>query len=591
MPEGVGVASAVVTPPSARSEASRRRRPWWTLFGLLAVASSVWALALPLMSGPDEADQATRAAAVARGHLFGVRWRVNTTVDNYTIKVMAPLSYVSAHDVGFCHTLNGEAHRSVFDEATLPDPEPGTCPEMTGSNREEAVSTNEFRGQPLYYFLVGLPTLVAEAATGAYLMRVVGAVLCSAFLASALLSLTRLRRPLLAVLGGAVVVTPAVLYFAGTVNPVGLEIATSFGVWTGLLALVRGRGGDTGRLVVRTGLALVVLVSTRGLSPGFALLTMLVVALVAPPGRIRDLLRRRDVRGWLVAAGVATAVSIAWLVHIRARFHIPPMDGSGLDFALEQVPWWGREMVGVFGPTTVVPPVAVPLLWAAALVTVVALGWRAADRRHLLLAAGLAVATVGLLIAGEGFNLPPTDVWWQGRYVLPIAIGAVVLTTLASRQVAGVANGSAASAASAGAVPPAGDSATGSALPGGTSAGGGLLRRIGPPLLALLVGLQVWCLAYAVRHFTVGHDGTANPLSFLFDPAWAPPLLPAWLYVVLYAAALGGTATLLWRVAVATAMATTASHDDGASDDQPVDRRGAVAHPLPQRPSMPAVTL
>ena len=31
------------------------RRLWWRVFGLLVLACSAWALALPAMTGPDEA--------------------------------------------------------------------------------------------------------------------------------------------------------------------------------------------------------------------------------------------------------------------------------------------------------------------------------------------------------------------------------------------------------------------------------------------------------------------------------------------------------------------------------------------------------
>lgn len=514
--------------PGPRGRASRWL--WWKVFGLLALAGSVWGLAVPLMTGPDEADHATRAAAVARGHLFGVRWSTRHQVDYYTIRVMAPVAYMSAHNVGFCWTLKGEPRRSVVDPSVIPLPE--QCPDMTGGQREEAIPTNEFRGQPLYYFLVGLPTLAFRAATGAYLMRVVGALLCAAFLASGLLSLTRLRNPRLAVLGGAAVLTPSVLYFAGTVNPVGLEIAAAFSAWAGMLALVRGVDGPAevdGRLVTRTALALAALVLTRGLSPGFAVLIVVAAALVAPPGRMRELYERRDVRRWLVGVGVVTALSVAWLVHIRFRFPLPPFPGSGLDFALDQVSWWAREMVGVFGPTTIAPPAALHVLWAVAVAAVVALGWRSSERRHVLIAGVLALGTFVVLVLGEGFQIPPTGVWWQGRYVLPAMVGVVLLVTLAGRGagVAGPRNGD-------------GPADVGARRPSAAS-------LLGPPLLMLVVGVQVWAFAYAVRHYTVGHDGPANPLDFLFDPDWSPPLLPAWAYVLVLAASLGLLAGLLWR--------------------------------------------
>jgi hypothetical protein len=69
---------------------------------------------------------------------------------------------------------------------------------------------------------------------------------------------------------------------------------------------------------------------------------------------------------------------------------------------------------------------------------------------------------------------------------------------------------------------------------------------LGPPLLAVLVAVQVWCFAYAIRDYTVGHDGPTNPFEFLFEGDWSPPLVPAWGYVLLLAASLGLLARMLW---------------------------------------------
>ena len=73
------------------------------------------------------------------------------------------------------------------------------------------------------------------------------------------------------------------------------------------------------------------------------------------------------------------------------------------------------------------------------------------------------------------------------------------------------------------------------------------VRRLGPPLLVVLVAAHVGAFLYAVRHYSVGYRGAAAPWSFLTDTLWAPPLAPAAVRVALYAAAVGVGAALLWR--------------------------------------------
>jgi Predicted membrane protein (DUF2142) len=508
------------------------RRPWWVLFGLLVAASAVWAMALPLMSGTDEPDHATRAAAVVRGSWFGVRWTPRYIADYHSVRVPAPESYLAAHEAGLCWTFKGEPRRTLYDESVRETLQPPSepCPEMTGSQRETSVPTSQYHGQPLYYLAVGLPTLVAPAATGGYLMRLAGAALCSAFLASGLVSLRRLRTPALATLGAAVVLTPTVLYLAATVNANGLEISAAFSAWAGLLALLVGvdaTGPADRRLVARTGLALMAFVLTRGLSPFLGALVLLFAVAAAPPGRVRDLLRQRPVRRWSIAVLVAFVASAAWAAHIRNRFPEPPEPGNGLDYALGEVSWWGREMVGIFGTTTVAPPALLAVLWLVVLGVVVGLGWSSTSRRLRALGATVAVVGFGMLVTGEGFHVP-ANVVWQGRHVMPVLIGAVLLVTAGARRAGRPA-----------------------AIDAGTPSQPRHLR-LGPPVLAVLVALQVWAFTYALRHYLVGRDGPANPLEFLFDSDWAPPLLPAWAYVVLLTASLGVLAAVLWRQSVPT---------------------------------------
>src|SRR5262249_24561045 len=159
-------------------------------------------------------------------------------------------------------------------------------------------------------------------------------VLCSALLASALVSILRLRNRNLVMLGALVALTPEVIYLASVQNTAGLEIAATLGLWGAGLALVSDDVEPDRRLVVRLGVALTLLVLARGLSPGFALVSLAVLLVIAPPARRRALLRRRDLQVATGIAAGAVVVSAVWLLYIQIVYPLNGFPASGFDSAV-----------------------------------------------------------------------------------------------------------------------------------------------------------------------------------------------------------------------------------------------------------------
>lgn len=533
-----------------RAALGGERRVWWVAFGLLFAACVAWAAAVPPLTGPDEWAHAYRAAAVARGELTG------STVDeslfgDAIVEVDVPEALVEEASAGRCFL--GDPREQLISPIAN---DIAACPEPGGSRTLVTATTSEHRGQPIYYFLVGLPTLAFPGTIGSYLMRFVGAALCSALLASAVVSLLRLRPNRWVVVGGAVALTPAMFYFSAVTNTAGVEMAATLGLYASGAALVRGRFAPDGRLVTRTGLALVALVLSRGLSPGFALLAALVLIVVAPPGRVRGLLARTDVRLWTAAAAVAVAVSAGWVLWVHQRFELPPRAGIGLVDAVGELSWDLRDLVGMFGSTDVNPPWLLQAAWGAAAVAVVAVGWRIGGRREVLLAGLMTLGAVTMLTTGEGLNFPDTGFWWQGRYVAPPIIGALVVATLGRRP-----------------------TEPGEGPVTGDGPGAGLVGRLGPAVLAVLVVIHAWSFLYAVRHYSVSWQGSANPLDFLTDTLWAPPIAPAAVWAAVYAGSLAFGAALLWRASARPVVAAGPAGEAvpvpaaaGADRDEAADR-------------------
>jgi len=445
----------------SRSGQVRRRSElgcWAFLVALLALAAGVWAFATPLFTGPDEVSQARRAVAVVRGEFTGRQERPGPPL---LLTVDVPPMYGEPAEQNFlCHVgplLDGAPQ----DAMALPSP---PCPDLAseataGGPATVEAETVQYRGQPFFYALVGLPTLLDEHVAGARAMRMVGVVATAALLASAFRTVATSQRRRLATVGLLACVTPGVLYLAGSTNPSAVEIAAALSAWTAVAVLATADeatldGPLTGRLVRRLGSALVVLALCRGLGPAFAVAVLAIGTVAAGPGRARVLAARRDVRVWGTALAAAIAVSGAWLAHIAREFPLPDRAGSGFATALGWLPWYLHQSVGVFGTNdSGVSPVAAGV-WCAVVVLVIAVGvvlltrdrtdhplpsgattTAGPDRTRVRMAVLSVVALAGGLmmnVTAEGLSLPPIGFFWQGRYALPLLLGGIVLATVSA---------------------------------------------------------------------------------------------------------------------------------------------------------------
>jgi len=509
-PRPAAVSRGVTTPATAAG-AALERRWWWTVFALCTLMGVTWALSTPLMTGPDEASHALRAAAVARGQLVGGAGRPVQGFKNILVPVDVPGAYASAGAVGACFMGTPRTGSLRFQ---VPGARP-PCPPFRGPDHEVSVLTQEYRGQPSYYAAVGAVTLVFSGATGAYAMRLVSALLSAALLASALVSARRLPRPTLAGIGVLAAATPVVFYFSGSVNTSSLEIAAAIGLWAAGLLVVRGSGLLAGRDIARAGLAFVVLALTRGLGPAFAVSIAAALGVLAGRKRLQRLVRRRDVRIWVAAAIASLVASAAWLLSIQSAYPLSDRP-SGLAHALGLQPFFLEQTVGVFGPNDTVLPAGLDLVWAAAVVLllVALVGYGRPVERGVV--ATVLVGALVLQVSAEGLSIPPIGYAWQGRYTMPLLVGVPVLC-------------------------------------GGLVGGRG---RSGPPVRlerwarwagAGLVAVQAIAFWSVLRHHA-GHGRAEQGLvGALFDPRWRPPLLPPVAYLVGYVALCGVLTGLVLR--------------------------------------------
>jgi hypothetical protein len=329
-------------------------------------------------------------------------------------------------------------------------------------------------------------------------MRLIGAVITGAFIATAITALQRTAAPRLVAAGLLVAITPMVLFVSSAVTPSVSEIAAALALWVCGLALVSQTNERVDkRLVTAVGISASVLALSRQLSPLWLGLIALSLLVFADRGSIRNLVRSSWARLWGVVVAACALAQVGWVVVVK------PLDTTLLGREQVDVPIsevvresfgasFGRyrEMIGLFGWLDTPSPALTYLLWTVALAGLLMIAVFAATRRHVVSLLGLVVATILLPVALE---IPAyRDVgatFWQGRYTLPLAVGIPIV---ASMSIASTERG----------------------------------RRLAEPrLFWALGGIAVVgsTLAFAqhLRRYTVGYNGD---VWYWIRPQWSPPI-------------------------------------------------------------------
>jgi len=489
-----------------------RRAQWWVTWALLFGISALWSISGPLFSGPDEPSHVVKGAAVARGQLVGTDRRVGAVDDpgaRSATFVRVPAVFAKSHEMPACYAFR-------------PDTPAGCAGAFAGSATEAEVFTFSGHYQPVYYAIVGVPTLVLASAKGVFLMRLLGAALSAALLASALASASSSRRRAMLIPGTALAMTPMVLYTASVVNPSALEIPAALCVWISTLVLVADLdGAGDGRLVARIGVSGALLALSRGLSPLWLVVIAMVALAATQRGTLVRLAGRRDVR--LCALGLVAAIGLAaaWLVlasglEIRDPPRAPNTSvAATVRASLGDTDTDLRGMIGWFGWLDIEAPALARHLWLSAVGAVVLGAFAVGRRRYVVALAILLVTVVVLPVVLETIQAPKLGPFWSGRYTLPLAVGVPPLAALA--------------------------------IADRIHQPSEILSRLVAVVLGALALGHVLSYAAATRRYTVG---TSGPVMYVLGgDGWRPPV-PAWALLAGFVAAAAALATWLHRLAM-----------------------------------------
>ncbi|MFM7534166.1 MAG: DUF2142 domain-containing protein [Acidimicrobiales bacterium] len=383
------------------------------IVGLLAFAlAAVWSVASPLSSGPDELAHAAKAASTVRGVLVGEQSPGRSPGFR---DVVIPGVLVGPDPTCFVLKLDATADCLAFD---LPA-------------EDVRSSTSAGTYPPVYYALVGLPTLVFSGISGVRLERLLGAALFGIFVGLAWRVARSCGRPGAVRAGIAVAVTPMALFSAAVINPSGLEIAAALAFWVALVARVSGGGRVVAVSVAVAGSALA---CARPASP---LWTVLIVGLVAVWAGVT---RRAELSStirilWqpLVPVAVVCLAQSVW-VKVVGVDDLPQESAVRASDAVEafrsaigQTGTYLLHSVGTVGWLDLFPPFVSVAVWSLSAGGLLAFVVAGARGRHLVAIGLLAILWWVMPAVFEADQATQSGFRWQGRYGLPLLIGIPVL--------------------------------------------------------------------------------------------------------------------------------------------------------------------
>ena len=533
-------------------------------FVLFALLGTVWALAVPPLSAPDEVAHATKAVALYAGQLVG------SPDATGALQLALPSGY--HYDPAMeCYLLKGEV--------------PASCaPEWTGDSGGDSFKNWVANYNPLYYVLVGWPSLLFHGATGLYAMRIVSAVLTAVLLALAVR--LAFAAPTRRWLGCAVafMLSPMVIYLGAVVNPNGAEIAASVALMLGSLRLLEGFGSARSApgsrsvpqpampgalprwaLWVVVVLCASVVANARALGPLWVVILLLIAVLVCG---WRPLLRMlRDPWSYAGLAGIAAAgvLSLLWTLRggslsSQAVEGDAPLVGSsflsGFVFMLRHLPDFLQQALGFFGWLDT--PLPSPEYWFAIGVIVLVLGiaFLTLRRRDVIVLTIVMAAAVFVPALVQGYSTHQTGLIWQGRYglFLYLAVG-IVAVWLLSR-------------------------------PGERRRADFLSARVSWLAASGMAAFGVLALVFVLYRYTVGIGATFG--SFVLHPEWQPPLgwIPLAVVYLLLSAVF-----VIWAGACGNALGRRAERERRLGDRLPADSRRSEPAPAAERALAPEPAL
>jgi hypothetical protein len=408
-----------------RTRASQRTAGsvWLPAFLLILFLSVTWALATPVFASPDESAHAVKAIAQVHGELLPHK-EAGARFPSYDL----PASYRYPPGVT-CFAFNPQISAACGVELGS----------STGTDTfDDWVGTYN----PVYYYLVGWPSLIFGGSAGIYAMRILSALFCSALLAGAFVAAFAGRRSRWMPAGLAFLTAPMTMFLTGSVNPQAAEFSAGALLTISLLRLLGQRDHPDDISLGRRSLWVLVTVSAavlaiaRATGPLWVVVIVVGVLLAFGVRRSIPLFRERSSWAWIAVIAGFGLFSVIWTLVVgslsgQAKAGDAPLVGAsflrGLAAMLRLTPHYVQSAAGLFGWEDTRLPAIVYALFFGALAVLFALALAGADRRgRIVLIVAMAVAVLVPALV-QAASVSRTGIIWQGRYGLFLYLAVILL--------------------------------------------------------------------------------------------------------------------------------------------------------------------
>ena len=381
-----------------------------------------WALIQPPYGVSDEPAHAVKALATAHGELRGPN-----SVGQFgypSMDFQVPSAYSS---IWHFTCYSGEVNQT-----------PQCAPHFPSGHDRIAVSSTAAEYPPPYYATVGIWGWIAPGVFGLLLMRLATVIICTVFLLMSaylfLLSGNSLRLSVLLICA-----TPTVFAFSGVVNPFSPEVTASILFWTSGTLLLKSADSATKNLKYFVYFSAISFGLMRPASFLWIVISMFVIALASV--QFKNLrtssIQRKDVIHFFIAGGVGTLTSVVWYLFGMTVHNLGGGSPAGGELipnmltSFHKTPSYLRQIFGFFGWTTFYAPRIVVLLFVLSFVLLVVARRNYEIREMFAIALLIAFLFFGPAVL-EGARAASSGWGFQGRYLIPVAVGIPLLLALRS---------------------------------------------------------------------------------------------------------------------------------------------------------------
>jgi hypothetical protein len=393
------------------------------LFAAYTALGMAWIVGNPPFASPDEEAHYLRAVGLSTGDLIGDPTRFPGAANDPRLTFVNKFSRSISVPAGLSPAGSG----CNIAQAT----ESSVCLYAMNPPRQETTART-YAGiyAPTAYLLPSLLLRRADNPNTANRLARLGVAIPSAlFLAIAIFLLWAPTPYGWSLLGLVVALTPMTVFMSATMNPNGLEIASSIAFLAAVLRFARALDPPTW-VWPAAGASGAVLAFSRTLGPLWVGLGVAIaVSLVGVRGTWTRV-RARPIPAMVAAAAIAVGVvlNLAWEAAHGADVNVAlrPLQ-RGVSEGFTTLPSVLTQEIGAFGYLEVTMPTPAYLAWWGCVLAIITLALVVAEgRERFTLVAGL-VASVLIPVALYAAVFRPTGYGVQGRYVLPFAVAVPLL--------------------------------------------------------------------------------------------------------------------------------------------------------------------